>query len=349
MEVTKELLSKFFRQECTPEEHAAVNEYFHSHPEELDRYLDEEDWKSFNSEDKLDPAISQHMLNVIESHIDKKAGRIAFIKVISIAASLIAVLGITLFIGFYSYKQTVKTNLFTLNKVNTVYNDTVYNKTADVKIIRLKDGSQVSLSPASELVYQHAFDQKKRDIYLTGEAFFKVAKDKTRPFTVYAGGLSTTALGTSFRIVAFAHSNLTRVQLFTGKVVVKQLKNKDNTIVTDVYLIPGKMVALDRANSITKVSDINGPPVPVINKAEHNTSITGNMISFNNQPLTTVIEVLQKAYQIKINAGKGNLTNRYFTGTVNTQTEQAEEVLRTIAMLNKLSLSKRNGIYVLGE
>ncbi len=346
MEVTKELLFKFFRHECTPEEHAAVNEYFHNHPDELDKYLDEEDWKNFNSENELDPAVSQQMLDVIESHIDKKASRVVLIRVISIAASLIVVLGAALFIGVNNYKRASTVNTVSLIKS---YNDTVYNKTTNVKVIALKDGSQISLSPASQVVYQHAFDQKKRDIYLIGEAFFKVAKDKTRPFTVYAGGLSTTALGTSFRITAFVGNTLTKVQLFTGKVVVKQLKNKDNAVNTDVYLTPGKMAALDKASHTTKVSDINESPSPAANEAEHHTSITGNIISFNNQPLTTVIVVLQKAYQIKINAGNGDLTNRYFTGTVNTQTEPAEEVLHTVAMLNKLNLSKRNGTYILGE
>ncbi|OKS87469.1 FecR family protein [Mucilaginibacter polytrichastri] len=348
MEVTKELLSKFFRQECKPEEHTAVSEYFHNHPDELESYLDEEDWNNFSLENELDPAVSQQMFDVIESHINQKAGRVILIRIVSIAACLVAVLGIAVFIGLNNYKVS-KINSLNLNTANKSSNDTVYNKTDHVKYIALKDGSQISLSPVSMVVYQHSFDQKKREVYLTGEAFFNVAKDKSRPFTVYAGGLSTTALGTSFRITAFAKSNLTRVQLFTGKVVVKQLKKKDNTANTDVYLTPGKMVALDRAGYSTKVSEINEAPASVNGSVELNTAVKGNIISFNNQPLTTVIDILQKAYQVKIKAGKGNLANRYFTGAVNIQKEQVDDVLHTVAMLNKLNLSKHNGTYILGE
>ena len=66
------------------------------------------------------------------------------------------------------------------------------------------------------------FQNNKREIYLEGEAYFKVAKDKTKPFTVFAGALATTALGTQFRITAKKNTpgNIT-VKLFTGKVAIR--------------------------------------------------------------------------------------------------------------------------------
>lgn len=350
MEVTKELLDKFIRRECTADERSAVDEYLLKHPEKLDEYMDDEEWTNFTAFEKLDPALSQKMYDVIEHHVDKKAGRLAIIKAIGIAASLLVVLGLVVFFGVNSYKQPATK----FSKANTVkpalrYNDTVFNKTGLVKIVELSDGSEVSLSPKSELIYDHAFNQKQRNIHLKGEAFFKVAKDKTRPFTVYAGGLSTTALGTSFRIIAFDERKSTRVQLFTGKVVVKQ--QRDNAANSHVYLTPGQAVELNRENYTTQVStfNIDGENLNEKPESHRSTTLIDSVIKFNREPLAVVIDVLQKKYNIQIEADQRDLANHYFTGTVTPYTEAPEEVLRTIALLNKLSLRKQNGIYVLSE
>ncbi len=77
------------------------------------------------------------------------------------------------------------------------------------------------LAPSATLKFKPGFDNEKRELFLEGEALFEVEKDKTRPFIVYTGGLSTTALGTSFKITTGAAA--VRVQLLTGKVVVKAI------------------------------------------------------------------------------------------------------------------------------
>ena len=85
---------------------------------------------------------------------------------------------------------------------------------------RLPDGTQVRLNADSELRYSAAGDDGPREILLAGEAFFKVAHDAQRPFTVTAQGVSTTALGTSFNVQAY--DTAVTVALVTGKVRVVQ-------------------------------------------------------------------------------------------------------------------------------
>ena len=67
--------------------------------------------------------------------------------------------------------------------------------------IELPDGSKIWLNQNSTLEYKKNFE--KRIVYLEGEAFFDVAKDKSRPFEIYAGKSKTTVLGTSFNIRAY--------------------------------------------------------------------------------------------------------------------------------------------------
>jgi ferric-dicitrate binding protein FerR (iron transport regulator) len=90
----------------------------------------------------------------------------------------------------------------------------------------LPDGTKVVLNSRSTLTYAAGFSESKREIKLVGEAFFEVAQDSLRPFIVYSGNISTTALGTSFN-VHYRHSRaITEVSLATG---VVQIATTDKT------------------------------------------------------------------------------------------------------------------------
>ena len=78
---------------------------------------------------------------------------------------------------------------------------------------------------------QWSFENNKRIVYLSGEAFFDVAKDKAKPFSVITKGISTTALGTSFNVKAYADDPLVKVLLMTGKVGVEYLSAKSNGLI----------------------------------------------------------------------------------------------------------------------
>ncbi|TWI95599.1 FecR family protein [Mucilaginibacter frigoritolerans] len=352
MNITEELIDKFFRQECTAEERSAVSDYFDEHPEELDKYFGEEDWKTFNTPAKLHPVISKIMLDAIDEHLDKdKSRKTVRFKVIGIAASIIVLLGITLFFGINRNKHTETLSLVTnTSSLLKNHNDTVYNKTDKAILVTLKDGSTVLLSGKSEIVYQLPFTQKNRDIYLKGEGLFKVAKDKNRPFTVYAEGLSTTALGTSFKITAFAYGNKVTVQLFSGKVVVKQQQNRAAN--ADTYLTPGHTLILDKTSYVVSVisfdenESISKPLQSITSGA---TYVHGSIIKFQNQSLAEVFKILQKTYHIQIQADKVKLSNRTFTGDVDIRTDKPDNVLLTIATLNKLTLSKHGATYTLNQ
>ncbi len=74
--------------------------------------------------------------------------------------------------------------------------------------VTLADGTKVMLNSGSLLRYQENFPSDKREVFLEGEAFFEVYHDPERPFTVKAGDVSTTALGTSFNIMAYERESL---------------------------------------------------------------------------------------------------------------------------------------------
>ncbi len=95
--------------------------------------------------------------------------------------------------------------------------------TGSGRAIDLPDGSRVTLEKGSKLYYAADFssdDKAKREVYLTGEAFFEIKKNAARPFYVYTSTVITKVLGTSFRVEAYPSASKATVTVKTGKVSV---------------------------------------------------------------------------------------------------------------------------------
>lgn len=95
------------------------------------------------------------------------------------------------------------------------------NTSDEPATIKLPDGSVIELSPNSRVAYAKGFDSSDtRDIYLSGEAFFTVTKNPSRPFRVFANEIVTKVLGTSFSVRSFEEDSTIQVLVRTGKVSV---------------------------------------------------------------------------------------------------------------------------------
>ncbi|WP_315823714.1 FecR family protein [Paraflavitalea speifideaquila] len=107
----------------------------------------------------------------------------------------------------------------------------------------MEDGSSIRLSPGSSIRYYEPFRGGRRDISLLGQAWFTVAKDSLRPFTVYANDIATTALGTQFMVSTLVKDQV-EVRLFEGKVVVRTMGK--NMTKKEVYLQPGEACVVNQ-------------------------------------------------------------------------------------------------------
>lgn len=94
------------------------------------------------------------------------------------------------------------------------------------KTVRLPDGTIVKINGASTLRYVAGFDADIREVELEGEAFFDVAKDKSKPFVIRSGEISTQVLGTSFNVYAYDYSDELRVAVVEGKVQVTEMDER---------------------------------------------------------------------------------------------------------------------------
>lgn len=112
-------------------------------------------------------------------------------------------------------------------------------------LITLADGSRIFLNSATSISYPETFDPDKREITLSGEAFFEIARDESRPFIVRSGDVVTRVLGTSFNIEAF-EGEATRVTVATGKVQVAIESNVGRNAPTLTILTPGQQVVYEK-------------------------------------------------------------------------------------------------------
>lgn len=170
----------------------------------------------------------------------------------------------------------------------------VVNETVQSMQVKLPDGSTVKLTPASRISYTETFTQNnKREVYLSGEAFFEVQKDAKNPFFVYANGLLTRVVGTSFLIRAMDAD--VEVIVRTGRVTVLPIKDMDNQDKKNIELVltPNQQAVFSTRDNLISKSIVTTPLE--IAKEKILTDFT-----FENQPISEVFSLLEKTYGIPI-------------------------------------------------
>lgn len=194
-------------------------------------------------------------------------------------------------------------------------------------VISLEDGSQVRLLAHSTLSWIQPFPKEQRAIQLQGKAFFEVAHDKSRPFTVLAGHIVTTALGTSFWVTQDTKNAKPRVRLITGKVSIKERSaNGEEKLLA--YLTPGQTWT-------EKVVQPRKEPVLKLEKPME--EIVQTTLEFHHKPLAEVLPALASFYHTTILFSSIDVSGLSFYGTYTTENDVAQ-ILQTICIANELEL-----------
>lgn len=103
------------------------------------------------------------------------------------------------------------------------------------RLITLPDGSTVLLNGESKIDFPVVFNTS-REVTLTGEAFFDIKHDSTKPFIIHAAGTKTTVLGTAFNIRAFPKETSVTVTVKRGKVQVENTHAEREVITANQQL-----------------------------------------------------------------------------------------------------------------
>ncbi|MFP8894179.1 FecR family protein [Chryseobacterium sp. EZn1] len=206
----------------------------------------------------------------------------------------------------------------------------VYLAKSGNSIVRLEDGSVVTLLPGAVLTVEKSFPASTRVVDLKGDAIFSVAKSKKHPFIVRADGFSTKVLGTVFKISQSGKKKA--VDLYEGKVAVS------TPGVPVSFLKPNQKWTNFGVAHTTAVISLK----PVKNSAGRITSILS--LSFNDVPLKEVVTVLESNYHTKVQYPKEaedkKITADFTGGTVG-------ENIESLAFILGLEVQKKENTYIL--
>lgn len=190
--------------------------------------------------------------------------------------------------------------------------------------LTLPDGTKVWLDAASSLTYPTAFTGNDRTVELTGEAYFEVVHDKTRSFTVKAGGQTIRDIGTHFNVNAYADEPAQVTTLLEGAVSVDGhlLRPGEKATVT-IATGPGATAGTTTGGADVKVT--KGDP-------EQAVAWKNGLFYFSDAGLQTVMRQLSRWYNVDVSY-EGNIPARQFTGMIG-RSLTLDQVLKGLAKEN---------------
>jgi transmembrane sensor len=338
MNISEELISRFFQGNCSQQEAAEVVKYFELHPGAEERYIGKDEWDQLtgSQEATLSDEQTKRMYANIKSATRKK-------PTYQWAAAAMVLLALGAGLLFYKNSKPIPAIVKTQDSWKSIN-----NPTANIMELRLKDGTIVKLYAHSKISFPTLPQPDKRTLKLTGKAFFKVAKDKNRPFTVFSGNISTTALGTQFTICTTDNNRTISVKLQEGKVVIRTLTKYSQH--KPVYLIPEQELVYNNYTGTVTVGHFEEEPV--LKTAKNlSVNIAGDKrisITFNREPVKNVFSILEKAYHIDLTYPENDLQDYYFTGSFN-KNDSVGRILRIITETNKLQLIKSKSGYTIKQ
>lgn len=194
-------------------------------------------------------------------------------------------------------------------------------------LISLEDGSRVRLLAHSSLTWVQPFPKGQRAIQLEGKAFFEVAHDPSRPFTVLAGNILTTALGTSFWVTQETKNATPRVRLISGKVSIKE-RSENGSERLLAYLSPGQ---------IWRAPTAQPKKEPVAKSEKPPERVLPTLLTFQHKPLKEVLPALASFYRTSILFSEEEVAELSLYGTY-TQENDIAQILQTICIANDLRL-----------
>jgi len=194
--------------------------------------------------------------------------------------------------------------------------------------ITLSDGTHIWLNSGSQLSYPSEFKKDSREVYLTGEAFFDVKSNASKPFYVITKEFKIKVLGTRFNVCAYNNDRLIQTVLEKGKISAW----KNSLFASTVDLLPGERIMYDKENDKLTRDKVN---------VQLYTSWINGYLLFKNEPTTEIFKKLERHYNQKFNTEVG-LDKITFSGKLDLK-NKLSDVLENISFASSIIISEDNG------
>ena len=206
----------------------------------------------------------------------------------------------------------------------------VSTSVAQTRNVVLPDGTEVTLSPCSQLFYPERFFGRQRKVMLVGEAYLDVVKDVKRKFVVSAGEMDVIVHGTRFSVSSFPEENEEEVALVEGSVEMK-FSGENGSI----FLSPGELVKYDRSTGTTERRKFAANYFEEVVKA--------GGLQFRNERLGDIVSALNRHFNVTIVIEDNSLADeRFFASFINGET--SDEILSALNTGDIFHVLKRDNI-----
>jgi len=163
----------------------------------------------------------------------------------------------------------------------------------------LPDGTKIWLNAQSSIKFPSSFTGTRREVEITGEAYFEVAKDALKPFIVNVNNSKIEVVGTHFNVMAYSNESILETTLLEGSVKFR----KGNS---QVFLKPGQQSQLFQNAQIRLVDKVNVDQI---------VAWKNGIQSFNSADIKTIMRQVERWYDVDVEY-KGNMTTRKFSGDI---------------------------------
>ena len=321
------LLSKYLAGETDEQENEKLYHWLTDSPEHMQEFIrHKQTWDNITlaQTSQIDAqAVYRDLKKKIQrSHHSKHR----FITLAGIAASLLILLGITFLLDQTSENRSS-------------YNSRITTTRAEQKKIVLPDQTIVWLNSESQLSYN---TQKSgcREVLLSGEAFFEVAKDTLHPFIVKTQNINIKVLGTKFNVNSYEGNNKIETTVIEGHVAVSSRKNIAGR--EKLHLLANDQATFsknDQKFNLTKV-DANAYSL-----------WTQGQLCFKEEALPEIIKILERHFNIDITLNDETLKEYIFTATFE-KDKSIKEILEVFKLTSPMDYSltgKQITIYLKNE
>ncbi|MDB5146275.1 MAG: FecR family protein [Mucilaginibacter sp.] len=191
-----------------------------------------------------------------------------------------------------AYKHTGKAN----TGKEQIYNTIVVPRGGEYQLV-LADGSKIWMNSASSLRYPTSFSGSERKVYLSGEAYFEVAKNAKMPFIVTTGKAEVQVLGTHFNVKAYDDEDICKTTLLEGAVEV-------HSSVAINEIKPGQQAIINGEGQQKITSDIN---------IDEEVAWKNGLFMFTKADIKDVLQQVSRWYDIEV-VYEGKVPELQFSG-----------------------------------
>lgn len=300
------------------------DESFNRHMQRLSNHFSEPVLQYENADDSLQDVIKM-----------KPASRFRWVGWAATAAAV-------LIAGWFTFLKPA-----TRHNTESTAKNTISTKRGSKSKVQLPDGTQVWLNADSKIVYNESFQDKIREVQLTGEAFFDVVRDESRPFIIHTNTIDVKVLGTAFNVRSYANEKNTETSLLRGSVEITLrdnpekkiiLKPNEKLVVQNNPSPDGKLAAADKKLTLT-LGKVN---FQTKDSSVVETLWVKNKLAFDGETLEEIALKIERWFDVKVTIKEEWLKkNKYTAFFEDENLPQVMEALKLTAGDFNYSINKK--------